>query len=374
MSNSKVYANGRSIVHAGDGQTNTSAPPDVCKTPSPGGPVPVPYVNVAKSRDLEAGTKRTKIGGSSVAIQGATLSTSTGDEAGSAGGGLLSSKTKGKLSWATRSPNVKFEGKGVVRFMDTTLHNGNTFNTSFIQQGGTGLAYGDDFEGPCPLCGKSADKHRIKEMKASSAAIAADIVKRLHANPRRYAKTVKSKHGDKLKGYMVGVLVCNCKTWATTSGMTQEHFHEAAEGCVTIGGGGVDSSTLAGENDRAYGLIMSTVDHINKIRKSNSKELIELRNQTSKPGTCAAQKLLARAKGHEILSMTEIMWRPEGKWTQRYSLNLAKPTNTRKRTFTFSDYTPDDAARRITSKAVGSCYSCQLILPLLLCDLGDWKC
>jgi hypothetical protein len=29
--------------------------PDVCKTPSPGGPVPVPYPNVGKSADTSAG-------------------------------------------------------------------------------------------------------------------------------------------------------------------------------------------------------------------------------------------------------------------------------------------------------------------------------
>ena len=242
VSNNKVYANGRTIVHKGDGQVNASAPPDVCKTPSPGGPVLTPYVNVAKSKDLTDGTKRTKIDGKPVAIDGAKISTSTGNEAGTAGGGLLSSKTKGKLTWATKSPNVKFEGKGVIRFMDTALHNGNTFNTSFIQQGGTGMAYGDDFDGPCPLCKKSPDKHQIKEMKESSAKIASDILKRLHANPRRYAKTVlRQDRTVRLKGYMVGVLVCNCKIWATTSGSTQEHFHEAAPGCVTVGGGAVEN-------------------------------------------------------------------------------------------------------------------------------------
>ena len=248
---SKVYANGRSITHKGDGQVNAAAPPDVCKTPSPGGPVPVPYVNVAKSRDLSGGSKRTKIEGKMVAVDGAKLSTSTGNEPGSAGGDLISSKTKGKLSWASKSPNVKFEGKGVIRFMDTAMHNGNTFNTSFIQQGGTGMAYGDDFEGLCPLCNKSSEKHQIKEMKESSAKIASDILKRLHANPERYAKTSRSRSGAiRLKGYMVGVLVCNCKVWATTSGATQEHFHEAASGCVTIGGGAVSSATLAGDDDR----------------------------------------------------------------------------------------------------------------------------
>ena len=377
VSNNKVYANGRTIVHKGDGQVNASAPPDVCKTPSPGGPVPTPYVNVAKSKDLTSGTKRTKIDGKPVAIDGAKISTSTGNEAGTAGGGLLSSKTKGKLTWVTKSPNVKFEGKGVIRFMDTALHNGNTFNTSFIQQGGTGMAYGDDFDGPCPLCKKSPDKHQIKEMKESSAKIASDILKRLHANPRRYAKTVlRQDRTVRLKGYMVGVLVCNCKIWATTSGSTQEHFHEAAEGCVTIGGGAVNSAILSGDDRRAYGFVMDRVEQLKEIRRTagGTPEEIERRQQTNKPGECAAQKLLARARGHELLSLTEVMWRPKGRWTGRYRVKVAKPTNTRTINMPFSDYTAADAAAGATDKSVASCQSCQLLLPLVLCDLGDWKC
>jgi hypothetical protein len=47
-----VYANGRTILHKGDGLTQTSGSPDVCKTPSPGGPVPIPYPNVAMGGDL----------------------------------------------------------------------------------------------------------------------------------------------------------------------------------------------------------------------------------------------------------------------------------------------------------------------------------
>ena len=42
----KVFANGRSIVHQGDGLVQTCPTPDVCKTPSPGGPVPVPFMRV----------------------------------------------------------------------------------------------------------------------------------------------------------------------------------------------------------------------------------------------------------------------------------------------------------------------------------------
>lgn len=37
-----VEANGRTILHKGHGATHSSAVPDVCKTPTPGGPVPIP--------------------------------------------------------------------------------------------------------------------------------------------------------------------------------------------------------------------------------------------------------------------------------------------------------------------------------------------
>ena len=104
-----VFANGRSIVHAGDGQVNTAAPPDVCKTPSPGGPIPIPYVNIAKTRDLADGTKKVKVDGESAAIDGANLSTSSGDEAGMAGG-LISSKNMGKLTWGTKCSCYAFVG------------------------------------------------------------------------------------------------------------------------------------------------------------------------------------------------------------------------------------------------------------------------
>ena len=68
----------------------------------PLGPVPIPYVNVAETSDLAKGTKKVKIEGKPAGNAGSNLSTSTGDEAGSAGGGILSSKTKGKMTWATK--------------------------------------------------------------------------------------------------------------------------------------------------------------------------------------------------------------------------------------------------------------------------------
>ncbi|MCY1023844.1 PAAR-like domain-containing protein [Pyxidicoccus sp. MSG2] len=109
---------------------------------------------------LAKGSKKTTIEGNPVALTSSELSTSSGDEPGTAGG-LLSSKFKGKMTWGSGSTDVKVEGKGVVRFLDPTLHNGNTFNTSFIAMGGTGLAYGDDT--PCTACNKSVDTHQVLE-------------------------------------------------------------------------------------------------------------------------------------------------------------------------------------------------------------------
>ncbi|WP_437648522.1 PAAR-like domain-containing protein [Sorangium sp. So ce362] len=160
---SNVFANGRLVLHQGDGLTHIAAPPDVCKVPTPAGPVPTPFVNTAQDAMLAKGSKQTSIAGNPVALESSELSTSTGDEPGAAGG-VISSKIKGKLTWSGSSMDVKVEGKGVARFLDPALHNGNTFNTAFISNGSTGLAYGDD--APCAVCGESIDNHRVHETSA----------------------------------------------------------------------------------------------------------------------------------------------------------------------------------------------------------------
>src|SRR5262247_2244883 len=98
-----VFANGRSILTQGDGFTQVCSVPDVCKTPTPGGPVPIPYVNVAMDSDLADGTQKVKVDGTPAALAGSNLKMSTGDEAGSAGGGVVSSKIKGKCTFGLYS-------------------------------------------------------------------------------------------------------------------------------------------------------------------------------------------------------------------------------------------------------------------------------
>jgi hypothetical protein len=55
--------------------------------------------------------------------KGATYMMSAGDEAGTAGGGVLSSKIKGECEYMMYSFDVKFEGKNVCRLGDPLFHN-----------------------------------------------------------------------------------------------------------------------------------------------------------------------------------------------------------------------------------------------------------
>ncbi|MEL7090410.1 MAG: DUF4150 domain-containing protein [Pseudomonadota bacterium] len=105
-----------------------NGPPDVCKTPTPGGPVPIPYPNIAFSKHLTKGTKTVKVDGQSVAIKPSEFYTSTGDEPGTLGG-VVSGVNKGKAKFINYSFDVKFEGKNVPRLTDPMTMNGNAPNT-----------------------------------------------------------------------------------------------------------------------------------------------------------------------------------------------------------------------------------------------------
>ncbi|MGC3999323.1 MAG: DUF4150 domain-containing protein [Anaeromyxobacter sp.] len=118
----KVGVNKLSIVNA-DTNGVTIAFPDVCKTPSPGGPVPIPYPNVARSSDTGQGSKQVKVEGKPICIASSNFAMSTGDEAGSAGGGVASNKIKGKAEFVNYAFDVKVEGKGVARSFDLMTHN-----------------------------------------------------------------------------------------------------------------------------------------------------------------------------------------------------------------------------------------------------------
>ncbi|SAK83653.1 hypothetical protein AWB82_05609 [Caballeronia glebae] len=115
-----VYAEGMGLFHRGSGGKGV-APGDVCLTPPPppGGPLPVPYVNLASASDLQKGSETVKADGEPTALEDhSEVSTSTGNEAGTQGGNVVTHKTSGKAYFELWSMTVKFEGKGVCRHGD----------------------------------------------------------------------------------------------------------------------------------------------------------------------------------------------------------------------------------------------------------------
>lgn len=117
-----VFANCRGVAH-GDSNGMSIAFPDVCLTPSPAGPMPIPYPNIAKSSDVSGGPTSVKVDGAMPATKDAQYSKSTGDEAGSAGG-VASGRMKGPAEFMLYSFDVKFDGQNVCRLGDMLFHNG----------------------------------------------------------------------------------------------------------------------------------------------------------------------------------------------------------------------------------------------------------
>ena len=147
-----VGVNNLSVVHKSSNGI-TIAFPDVCKTPSPAEPIPIPYPNVAKSSDTAKGTKKVKCDGNPVCTKDSNFRMSTGDEAGSAGGGVVSNKIKGKAEFINFSFDVKFEGKNVVRAFDLMLHNDKNTPPFPLLQGPI-IAIPSDVKVTCPCCKK----------------------------------------------------------------------------------------------------------------------------------------------------------------------------------------------------------------------------
>lgn len=127
------------------GANVTASPIDVCKMPTPGGPVPVPYANMvdglAAGGDEAAQRTQKKLiddaaqkgYGAKSATAAAIAGRSLGDEAGTLKG-LVSTKNMGKTSYKTGSSKVKAEGQKVVHHMSPTAHNAGQANLPPGQQ------------------------------------------------------------------------------------------------------------------------------------------------------------------------------------------------------------------------------------------------
>lgn len=119
----KVNGAANSLVHKGSNGISVATIPDVCKTPSPGGPVPIPYPNISQSITLAKGTTTVKAdGGMMIAIKGSEFSLSNGDNPGVAGG-VKSNTFMKESTWILYSFDVKMDGKNACRLTDKKFQN-----------------------------------------------------------------------------------------------------------------------------------------------------------------------------------------------------------------------------------------------------------
>jgi len=101
--------------------------PDVCKTPSPGGPVPIPYPNIGMVPQAVKTSTKVKFSGMLAVIETTEIPMSQGDEAGTAGG-VVSGKNMDKVVFKKGSSKVQIEGKGCCYLACMTAHNGANAN------------------------------------------------------------------------------------------------------------------------------------------------------------------------------------------------------------------------------------------------------
>jgi Domain of unknown function (DUF4150) len=119
----KVNGTVNALVHKGGSWMSIATVPDVCKTPTPGGPVPLPYPNISQASTLSGGTTTVKVdGGNMAAIKGSKFAMSSGDEPGTVGG-VKSSTFKQASTWLLYSFDVKLDGQNACRFSDKKFQN-----------------------------------------------------------------------------------------------------------------------------------------------------------------------------------------------------------------------------------------------------------
>lgn len=160
---SNVSANNMTTVHSGSTGI-ASWFPDVCKTPSPGGPIPIPYPNIAQSSDTADGSSTLKVQGNPIMLKGSNFKMSTGDEAGSAMG-VVSNKIKGKAEPVNYSFDVKVDGKNVFRLGDMMLHNIGNPNGGGEPEG---QAPDPAIPSEGPECEKTQEEKKDQESKSTS--------------------------------------------------------------------------------------------------------------------------------------------------------------------------------------------------------------
>ncbi|NDW45538.1 DUF4150 domain-containing protein [Ruegeria sp. PrR005] len=185
---SHVLVNGLGLTYKSTIGISIATIPDVCKTPSPGGPIPIPYPNIANQGTLGSGTTTVKAKGKMIAIKGSQYKSSNGDEPGTAGG-VKSNVNMKATDWITYSFDVKMDGKNACRHTDKKFHNnqntvdlGGNLDPALVGQFGKWLCVAlqdctaqADGKNPSPLTGAWCKKKGSGDFPSKAAERGAEI-------------------------------------------------------------------------------------------------------------------------------------------------------------------------------------------------------
>jgi len=281
-----VFANGREIsCKKADGKS-ICAFPDVCFTPpqTPATPpgVPIPYPNTAFAKDTTKGSKSVKISGKEVMLKNKSyFKKSTGDEAGRAPKkGIVTSKITGKVYFTSWSPNVKFEGKNVVRHLDLTTHNHSSTNPtntcpwSYVDSGAIS-AKSDD-------CKRKKDD--IEETCKDSKLVKTDVGKKETYKTHKAKLEGKTRKSKKLANKMT-IRECDdeCKN---------------AQKCILVRYDEQDTACCSPENTGHHLLPNSLLQG---KRKVNSTNVTGAEDYTEEGGMCVCVNYSAAEGKHKEL-------------------------------------------------------------------------
>jgi hypothetical protein len=126
----KTVVNLRTVVKRVQNAFAAAFPYDICKTPSPGGPVPIPYPNIGKSSDTAKGAKKVKINADkAVALKNASnYKKSESDEAGTQAATLTEAiqkrlrkgpvAEKDKVIWKNKLYMYQDQAAAIVKAME----------------------------------------------------------------------------------------------------------------------------------------------------------------------------------------------------------------------------------------------------------------
>jgi hypothetical protein len=198
----KVNGTVNSLVHKMSNGISIATIPDVCKTPSPAGPVPIPYPNIAQAITLSSGTTSVKGDKMMAGNKGSKFALSNGDNAGVAGG-VKSSTFMKEATWILYSFDVKLQKKNACRFTDKMFHNSeNAANLSGeVNPPVTdGSASGDDDDCSDAAGGTQGQKYKGgKHGKMAPGGKSRTPPGESHHMPANSASPLKTNHGPTIQ-------------------------------------------------------------------------------------------------------------------------------------------------------------------------------